>query len=407
MKSKITLPGISLIILFTTISCDKINPKNEPAKEIQLALKSAEIIASDQLFAYELFKEVCANSEEDNIMISPLSVSYALGMTYNGAAGTTLDAFIDVLHFDSLTNQEVNETYKDLMGQLVQLDEDVEFSIANSIWYKEGANVLGDFITTNENYFDAGIKELDFSDPNAVDVINSWIENKTNDKIQDMLDGIPSNVYMYLINAIYFKATWKYEFDPNDTYEGDFALRNGETKKVDFMKIEGDFYYTSHDEYNAVELPYGDSAFSMVAMLPSEENTVNDLIATLDLDTWNARSQSSYTQKIQVEIPKFSYEFKDLLNVPLINLGLGVAFGDGADFSRITTETDLYISRVIHQTFIDVNEEGTEAAAATIVELRENAAMQETSIKFNKPFLYIIKENSTGAIMFMGKVGNP
>ncbi len=222
-----------------------------------------------------------------------------------------------------------------------------------------------------------------------------------------MLDAIPAGAYMYLINAIYFNATWKYEFDPNATFEGDFTLANNTSKKVDFMQIEGDFYYTSNDVYTAVELPYGDSAFSMVAMLPAGENTVNELSSTLDLDTWKARSQSSSTQKIQVEIPKFSYEFKDLLNIPLTNLGLGVAFHDGADFSRITTEADLYISRVIHQTFIDVNEEGTEAAAATIVELRENAVAQATTIKFNKPFLYVIKENSTGAIMFMGKVGNP
>jgi serine protease inhibitor len=350
---------------------------------------------------------VCAGSDKKNIMISPLSVSYALGMTYNGAANTTMDAFIDVLHFDNLTKQEVNESYKDLMTQIIQLDEDVELSIANSIWYKEGANdVLEDFISTNENYFDAAIKELDFSDPKSVDIINNWIESKTNDKIKDMLDAIPLDAYMYLINAIYFNASWKYEFDPDDTYTGDFTLEVGNTKQVDYMKIEENFYYTYTEEYAAVELPYGDSAFSMVAMLPSEENSVDKLITKLNLDSWNTRKQFSSTQKVLVEIPKFSYEFKDLLNVPLINLGLGVAFSEGANFSGITDNANLYISRVIHQSFIDVNEEGTEAAAATIVELRENATLP-TSIKFDKPFLYVIKENSTGAILFMGKVGNP
>lgn len=406
MNTKISIAGICIVALFAAQSCDKINTKDQPNK-IQLTLKSAEIIESDQQFAFELFSELCALSDEENIMISPLSVSYALGMTYNGASSTTLDAFIDVLHFDKLTNQEVNESYKDLMGQLIKLNDDIEFSIANSIWYKEGANVLNDFITTNQNYFDAAVEELDFSDPGSVDVINNWIENKTNDKIQDMLDYIPEDTYMYLVNAIYFNASWKYEFDPNDTYSDNFTLETGETKLVDYMKIKSDFYYTYTEDYAAVELPYGKGEFSMVAILPSEENSISDVLDSLNPETWNSRDQYSSSHEILVEIPKFTYEFKGLLNDALSNLGLGLAFGGNADFSRITAEANLFISRVIHQTFIDVNEEGTEAAAATIVEMNDLASAGPTSIKFDKPFLYIIKENSTGAILFMGKVGNP
>jgi serine protease inhibitor len=393
-----------LMILFTVTSCDIFDPGDNQPNPIEMNKKSAEIIDAGEQFAFELFHQTCSLSTEENIMISPLSVSYALGMTYNGAAGTTLEAFTDVLHFGELTNQEVNETYKDLMNQLVHLDDEVLFSIANSIWYREGANVLEEFITTNQEYFDAATRELDFSDPKSVDIINDWIADKTNDKIQDMLDEIPSNAYMYLVNAIYFNATWKYEFDKDDTYSGTFYKDDETTSQADFMKLKGDFYYTSHSSYSAVELPYGDSAFSMVALLPAEGSTVSELIAMLDRDTWNARGTFSSPQEVQVELPKFKYEFKTLMNDHLKNLGLGVAFDGGADFSRITQETDLYISRVIHQTFIDVNEEGTEAAAATIVEMRESLAL---TIRFNRPFLYIIKENSTGAIMFMGKVGQP
>ncbi len=405
LKVPVLLPFI--VLLFVVTSCDIIGPGNNPPEAIEMNYKSAEIIDAGEQFAFELFHQTCSLSTEENIMISPLSVSYALGMTYNGAADSTLEAFNDVLHFNDLTNQEVNETYKDLMGQLVHLDDDVLFSIANSIWYRQGANVLEDFIATNQEYFDAAVEELDFSDPASVDVINDWIADKTNGKIEEMLDKIPPGVYMYLVNAIYFNATWKYEFDKDDTYRGTFYKEDETTSQADFMKLEGDFYYTSHNDYSAVELPYGDSAFSMVALLPAEGSKVSELIAMLDRDTWNERDTYSSPQKVQVELPKFKYEFKTLMNDHLTNLGLGVAFSDAADFSKITEETDLFISRVIHQTFIDVNEEGTEAAAATIVEMRETAAPELLRIRFNRPFIYIIKENSTGAIMFMGKVGQP
>ena len=388
-------------------ACETFDQVPDEPKKIELRKKSAEIIEADQQFAFELFKQVYTLSDEVNMMISPLSVSYALGMTHNGAAGTTLDAFNEVLHFGDLTNLEVNESYKDLMDQLIHLDELVEFSIANSIWYKLGYPVLDEFITTNQDYFDAVVEELDFSDPGAVDVINGWIEDKTNDKIRDMLDFIPSDAVMYLVNAIYFNAKWKYQFDPEDTYEGDFHLEDGSAFDADFMKINGNFNYTANEDFTAVELPYGDSTFSMVVMLPTGNGNLDDLVDKMDIDTWNTWFEFSTAQNVEIELPKFTYDFKDLLNDPLINLGLGIAFGGGADFSRITPGGGLYISRVIHQTFIDVQEEGTEAAAATIVEMKEISAPVLTMFKANSPFLYVIRENSTSAIMFMGKVGRP
>lgn len=404
---KIVIPiSILLGALLLIYACEQIPIDKEPNK-IELRKKSAEIIEADQQFAFELFNEVYALSEVENIMISPLSVSYALGMTLNGAAGTTLDAFRDVLHFEGLADQEVNESYKDLMEQLIQLDDQVEFSIANSIWYKLGYHVLQEFIQTNEDFFDAAVEELDFSDPGAVDIINNWIEEKTNDKIKDMLDFIPADAVMYLINAIYFNATWKYEFDPEETHEGDFNLESGITHRADFMNITGSFNYTSNEYFEAVELPYGDSTFSMVVLLPAAEKSIDEVVGNMDIESWERWFETSYMRTIHISLPKFTYGFKDLLNTPLINLGLGVAFGGGADFSRITPGAALYISRVIHQTFIDVMEEGTEAAAATIVELRETSVQEPPRFNVNKPFLYVIKENSTSAILFMGKVGRP
>jgi len=219
MKSYISYMIVILIFGSFLPSCEKADPIQKETPKITLNKKAAEIIEADKAFGFELFREVHNQSEEDNIMISPLSVSYALGMTYNGAAGTTLEAFNDVLHFGDLTSEEVNESYKDLMDQLIHLDDKVEFSIANSIWYRLGFQVLPEFINTNKDYFDAAVKEIDFTDPQTVELINQWIEDKTNGKIKDMLDFIPVDAVMYLINAIYFNATWKYEFEKGDTYQ--------------------------------------------------------------------------------------------------------------------------------------------------------------------------------------------
>ena len=409
MKKYFKFISTFVISVFLLTSCEKSDnpPKNDPT-EIELHLKSAEIIEADKTFGFELFQQVYDLSEEDNLMISPLSVSYALGMTYNGAAGTTLEAFRDVLHFENLTNEEVNESYKDLMNQLVTLDDQVEFSIANSIWYKLGFQVLSEFIATNQEYFDAAIEEIDFYDPQTLEIINQWIEDKTNGKIKDMLDYIPADAVMYLINAIYFNAKWKYEFDKDETHEDNFKLADETIHLTNFMVVNGDFNYTSNEDFRAVELPYGDSAFSMVVMLPSGDKTVSGLVASLDAEHWDSWFENSQMKNVQVEMPKFKYGFKSLLNDPLSNLGLGVAFTDAADFTRISPLGGLFISRVIHQTFIDVQEEGTEAAAATIVEISYTSAVERPVIfKVDKPFLYLIKENSTGAIIFIGKVGKP
>jgi len=413
MKTKIAfrssaIPFILLILsLFTMPSCEKSEPLPREPKKIVLNKKSAEIIQADRQFAFELFREVYGISQEDNLMISPLSVSYALGMTYNGSAGDTREAFRQVLHYGEWTDLEVNESYKDLMSQLVTLDDHVKFSIANSIWYRLGYEVLEAFITTNREYFDALVEELDFSDPEAVNTINDWIEEKTNGKISDMLDFIPPDAVMYLVNAIYFNATWKYQFDREDTFEDNFNLEGGTLHRCDFMKVEGSFNYTSQEDFTAVELPYGDSAFSMVVLLPNPGVTVADLVEEMNAENWNAWFEHSHFTEIPVELPKFKYKFKSLLNEPLIDLGLGIAFTDTADFSNIKPESGIYISRVIHQTFIDVKEEGTEAAAATVVEMVDSTNGAPFLFRADRPFLYVIKENSTGAILFMGKVGKP
>ena len=411
MKSDIITILFCCASIWMLSSCEESDPLDKAPRKVELRKKAAEIIKADNEFGFELFREVVEMSDAENIMISPLSVSYALGMTYNGAAGTTLDAFNDVLHFNDLSEQEVNESYKDLMDQILVLDEKVEFSLANSIWYRYGYEVLEEFIATNREYFNAEVTEIDFTDPSTVDVINQWIEDSTDGKIKDMLDEIPVDAVMYLINAIYFDARWKYEFEKSETYQGDFYMTEGKTHQVEYMRVEGNFAYGANEYFTSVELPYGDSAYSMVICLPVADTEISELIGQLNITNWEAWFEYTTQVGVRIDLPKFKYGFKELLNDPLKNLGLEVAFRRGeADFSRINPANMLFINRVIHQTFIDVQEEGTEAAAATIVEINRYSSGGEGApmiFKVDRPFLYMIKENSTGAIIFLGKVGKP
>ena len=381
-------------------------PRPGPLDEMKLTIQSLELIESDNLFGLELFKTVLKNDESENIMISPLSVALALGMTYNGAEGTTEEAMRETLKLSGLTDEQINASYKSIIDQLVKLDPKVILNIANSIWYKLGYPVEADFIKVNQDYYYADVNELDFGRSDAVDIINGWIDTKTNGLITKMLDQIPGNVVMYLINAIYFKGIWQYEFKKKDTHDANFYPAPGETKKVSMMQMEQDLEYYRNETFSAVSLPYGDGEFSMVVMLPEEGKTTDDVVEGMDSENWKEWMEGFNTTKVNIQLPRFKYGFKKLLNQDLTDMGMGVAFTGDADFTGINPAGALYISRVIHQTFIEVNEEGTEAAAATIVEMRELSAMG-VSFVVNRPFIFVIKENSSDVLLFMGKVSDP
>ncbi|MCK4346336.1 MAG: serpin family protein [Bacteroidales bacterium] len=396
----------SILIILVSFSCEK--TKTEPGpKEIILTLKGKQLVEADNLFGLKLFNEVLKSEDAGkNIMISPLSVSLALAMTYNGADGTTKEAMEKTLELSGLTVDEINENYKDLIDALVSVDPKVLMSIANSIWYKHTFEVEQDFINANQDYYYAEVTPLDFCNPDAVNTINNWVADKTNNKITEILDYIPSDAVMYLINAIYFKGIWKFEFDESKTEEAPFYLSDGTTKDVPMMVQEASFNYLSNDILQALEMPYGIGNYSMILLLPKNDKTLNDITKQLTNENWNKWLSEFHEEvKVQIHLPKFKFEYKNKLNDELINLGMGIAFGN-ADFSKINPNRDLFISRVLHKTFIEVNEEGTEAAAVTLVELRETSVGGETFI-VNKPFIFVIKEKYTNSIIFIGKVMEP
>ncbi len=403
MKKILSIIAITLLLT----SCDWINP-DDP--EFDYNLKSAKVITTNNNFGLELFNKILGDEEKANVMISPASISLALGMTYNGAETTTKDAFENVLNYDGLSREEVNEICRDLIEVLVTNSKGNLVEIANSIWYREGFPVHQDFLDMNSMYFDAEVRDIDFASSTAVDAINDWVSDKTHNKIDKIIDQLSAETMMLLINALYFNCVWEYEFDPDETAELTFYNDDqSEFGKVEMMKTESSFRYASTDDFIAVELPYKNEKFSMQLFLPTYESSVDELIELLDGEQWNNwQDQFSMNDEVQVCMPKFKFDYKRSIGPDLIDMGLGEAFTAAADFSGIS-DIPLLISQVIHKTFIDCNEEGTEAAAVTavVMDLTSVGPSQPIVINFNRPFLFAITENSSKSIVFIGKVAEP
>ncbi len=415
MKTK----TLFILVCFVILSggCKKTgdsSPKDIPYEQkIFLDAKAKAIVKADNTFGIKLFKNLAANNEDEqeNIIISPLSISMALGMTYNGAANETKTAMGNTLELQGMSIVEINESYKTLIDELVSVDPDVTMNIPNSIWYRDNFFVEEDFINTNHDYFYAEVNPLDFGNPASVDIINNWVAENTNDKITSIIDEIDPMMVMFLINAVYFNGTWAYEFEEQYTTSETFYLSNGTSKQVDMMKQGAMLNYSNNELFEAVDLYYGGGNYSMVILLPKEGFVPNDIIGEINESNWNEWMEDFGNIDIQLSMPKFKLDYGKNLNEALIEMGMGIAFDPfGADFSKINPDNQLYISYVKHKTFIDVNEEGTEAAAVTVVGIALTSVGDgETPYFFNvnKPFIFAIKERDTKSIIFIGKVMEP
>jgi len=371
-------------------------------------LKSAKVIETNNEFGLELFRTVLKSDQEPNIMISPASVSIALGMAYNGAETTTRDAFEQVLNYEDLTREEVNEITKELINVLLTNVKGNLLEIANSMWYDEGFPVEQDFINLNSNYYDAEIREIDFRTADAVKTINNWVSDKTHGKIDEIIQAIDPAMMMILINAIYFNCVWEVEFDPKETNEAPFYNEAGQVDgQVDMMHLQSTFNVAVTEDFSAVELPYKNEKFSMFLFLPSEASSVDELVAQLDGETWNIWLEKfTEFEDFTVQMPKFKFEYERSMADDLKEMGLEVAFTDEADFSGISP-IDLLISDVIHKTYINVNEEGTEAAAVTAIVFETTSIGPPSFIRLDRPYLFAITENSSKSILFIGEVSKP
>ena len=393
---------IPIAVMFSSCNlCENDDTKNPPPRDLSIA--EQKLVSADNLFGLKLFTALHTAKPESNLFISPLSVSMALGMTLNGASGDTYAAMKNTLELNGLSEIEINEAYRDLIDLLINLDEEVIFNIANSIWYRNEFAVEQSFIDVNKEYFDAEVQGLDFSNSSSLTIINNWVDEKTNGLIDKILEeNIPAEIVMYLINAIYFKGIWTSEFDKKDTKTEPFYNYNNTTSNISLMHQEEDFLYTENEQLQAIDLMYGDSLYSMMVILPKTDVDINEFVATFDGITL---PEQFYSTEINLYLPKFELEWKSSLNDVLNSMGMKIAFNTAlADFTRITSGGNLFIDAVLHKTFIKVDEEGTEAAAVTSVGVGVTSMPDIIDFRVDRPFIFIIKENHSGTILFVGKV---
>ncbi len=375
----------------------------------ELSLHEREIAASGNTFGLNLFRELNKEEIGNNMFISPLSVSYALGMTLNGAAGETRTAMLQTMALHGMSMEEINASYKNLMAYLMHIDPEVLVEIANSIWYRQGLNVEQDFIDVNQQFFDALVQALDFTAPESVDIINAWINQKTHGKIEEVIEEIERDNVMFLINAVYFKGTWLYEFDADNTKDDLFNREDGTSIPVKMMEQRSDFRYTANDLFQAIDLPYGDEKYVMTLLLPRSGKHVDDLTAQMTAENWRQWIAELNGEKRPVDLflPRFTLEYDISLKRVLTSLGMGIAFSGKADFTKIDKAGDLWINDVLHNTFIDVNEEGTEAAAVTVVIIDRTSGSGTPVMRVDRPFIFVIREQESDTILFMGKIVEP
>jgi serpin B len=406
---KIILFLLPAIIGTILLSCDKgetaviINPA-----PLRLSAEGAQVVASSNDFGIELFTRVAQN-EEGNLMLSPLSASIALTMLLNGCNAETYNQIRDMLGYpQSLSIGDINNAYIDLVEQLLEVDPRVKLAIANAVFYRLDFSVKAPFLKTIATDFDATIEALDFSLPSALNTINQWASDNTNKKIPKVLEEISPNTVMFLMNALYFKGTWTYQFDEATTSDRPFILEDGNVIQVKTMegKVNGLVHHGTG--YTAIELPYGRKNYSMVIMLP--QNTLSNFYASFTPSVWHELTETldMYTEwpEIAVQLPRFKFEYEEYLNKPLQDMGMVDAFDSGrADLSGITDE-GVFVSFVKQNTFVEVNEEGTEAAAVTTIAIDRTSAGPSV-YAINRPFVFAIRERTTNTLLFMGGVTNP
>jgi serpin B len=373
------------------------------------------LVDGNSQFALDLYRALFSSSS--NLFCSPYSISLALAMTYAGARGETEREMADVLHF-ALGQEGLHTAFNGLdralasRGQKVK-EEDQRFrlNIANALWGQQDSAFLAAFLDTLAENYGAGMRLVDFqtSPEDARQTINQWVEDQTEDKIKDLLPAGSINALTRLVlsNAIYFNASWMYPFEESVTKDGAFHLLDGGTVTVPMMQQSERLGYAEGAGYQAVELPYVGAELSMVILLPTE-GAFGDFAQGLDDAQLDAILADIGRMQVSLTIPKFEYESGFQLKGALQRLGMKSSFGTGADFSGMTGEPDLFISDVYHKAFVKVDEEGTEAAAATAVVMQLTAApAMPVEVKVDRPFVFLIRDIQTGAILFLGHVVNP
>lgn len=371
------------------------------------------LVKGNNSFAFDLYSKLANNN--GNLFFSPYSISSALAMTYAGARGETAIQMAKTLHF-SLKPERLHPALADLTATFNAKGKSYQLSVANALWGQTGYNFLPEFLKTTKKYYGAGFKEVDYVDEGkreqARQTINKWVEERTNNKIKELIKPkiLDALTRLVLTNAIYFKGKWELQFKPEDTQDLPFHISAEEKKNVPMMRQTAKFKYTENGQAQVLELPYTGGDLSMVVLLPRANYGLAKLEESLcpeNIQSWLSQLSK---EKVRVFLPRFKLEKDFVLNEKLQDLGMIDAFDENtADFSGMTPKRQLYITKVIHKAFVEVNEEGTEAAAATAVIMGTKSAMIDNTPVFraDRPFVFLIRDLRSGSILFMGRMADP
>jgi serpin B len=405
---------VALVLVYGFLNYNGYSEKVKEPNDIS----DVKILAKENVdFSFDLYdilkNDSNALAPKGNLFLSPYSISTALAMTYAGAERETKTQIANVFHF-TLPKQNLYSAFDDLQKQLIQEDKShgYQLLIANALWGQKGAPFLEEFIKLNNDYFGAGLRQLDFvyETEASRQIINSWIEEKTNKKIKNLIpsNAIEKETVLVLTDAIYFKGEWKTKFDKSKTKNSDFTISANQIIKVPLMNLKNNFKYYADEKFQAVELPYKGNEISMLVLLPNETESLKELEKNFTADTLNTVLSKMDEIIVDVYFPRFKMTWGSFsLNKSLIALGMPDAFNsEKADFSGINGKRGIWISNVFHKAFIEVNEEGTEAAAGTGVVIVKSFHV-EPIFRADHPFIFIIKDNRSGSILFMGRLMNP
>ena len=409
MKHFLIISAIAASLTLT--ACWQNNPDEDggnPYKALELSTKGSEYVQKGESFTFEFIDRINAEAEKDYIM-SPLSMQFLLGMILDGAQGETADQIANVLGYGAGETAQVNEYAKSMLTQLPNLDRMTGVAIANAIYVDDGWPLKDAYKKEVGEYYQAEIANLDFGKSDeALKVINGWCKKHTAGMIEKVLDEVDPGMLCYVLNALYFKGMWKEKFKKSDSGEEKFVGETGATSKVTMMKQTKKFAYGENDVFQAVRLPYGNGAYSMIVLLPKKGYGVADVTATLKKSSWQELRYSMDTREVDLWLPRFETKFNILLNDMLKAMGMPDAFDAAkADFSPLS-DYALRLSFVQQHAAIKVDEEGTEAAAVSSAGFEKNAAMPMDDAVFHAdhPFLYLITESSSGVVLFAGRFGN-
>ncbi|MDE0011110.1 MAG: serpin family protein [Candidatus Poribacteria bacterium] len=416
-KQRVTKLSLGLmgLILLTLVGCDRLNHSMIDNNRDETGSVNPNLVQANTMFGFKLFKELRQTQQDQNILLSPFSLSVALAMARNGAAGETEQAIRYALQLQALDPQALNANYVDLQRALQAPDSKVTLSIANSLWTADAIELDPGFLDRNDQFLDTDIATLDFTDPTNVSTINDSVNANTNGAIPSIVEAIDPATIACLISGIYFKGNWQEEFQVSLTQDEPFLLPNGEKKKTPMMRRTDWLPYYAGDQFQAISLPYGNCQMRMYIFLPYRDLDLNTFLDRLNVENWEGWMSRFSQREVSLVIPKFKLEYSAELKAALERLAMGIAFDEArADFSRMTgSSVPVFISYLSHTAVIEVNEEGTQASADSFIFFEgpqtEAAAESIPPIPFvvDRPFFFAIRDSYTETVLFMGAVVDP